>query len=628
MANSYSQCLPAPGAGPGTITESFENLSYSSNFQHWFGGWGTPTTPYTFPSGLKLLKPNPNPAGTVIIGDWSKGEVYWGLCQTSTDPTTTPHGTAYMGINNNNYTPLFELPAPSQSVGAYVESCAGAITLTAYNAIGSIVGSCTVTGTGFVSNWGNNFVGVQSTTSNIVRFTISGNYTIIDKISFQGGCTSTTWYRDMDGDGFASGTVSDCNNPGAGYTSTVLPVNDCDDATVNYSDDDADGFGSDTKVPCGGVTNSDDCDDATVMYGDVDGDGFGGDTKVACNGVTNTADCDDNRVTYADNDGDGFGSDTKVACGGVSNSDDCDDAVVSYSDVDGDGFGSDTQVACGGVTNSSDCDDATVNYADIDNDGFGSDTKVPCGGVTNSDDCDDAVINYSDSDGDGFGSDTKVACGGVTNSDDCDDATVRYNDADGDGFGSTSKVACGGVTNSSDCDDTKWTWADNDNDGYGAGTNTACGVANNYNSNDSDGKPMIYICHKGNTLVVNANAWSAHAAHGDTRGKCGFSARSANQGAKPPVEAETSLFTMSNYPNPATRTTTIQYTLPATAEVSIVLMDISGKVVGELFNGQRSAGTYSFSYNTAKLSAGVYYCRMVATTDEKENVSSFKLVKQ
>jgi hypothetical protein len=33
---------------------------------------------------------------------------------------------------------------------------------------------------------------------------------------------------------------------------------------------------------------------------DSDNDGFGSDTKVACDGVTNSNDCNDNLVTYAD----------------------------------------------------------------------------------------------------------------------------------------------------------------------------------------------------------------------------------------------------------------------------------------------------------------------------------------
>ena len=38
---------------------------------------------------------------------------------------------------------------------------------------------------------------------------------------------------------------------------------------------------------------------------------------------------------------------------------------------------------------------------------------------------------------------------------------------------------------------------------------------------DGDGE-KVTICHKGkNTLSIGADAWPAHAAHGDTMGACG-----------------------------------------------------------------------------------------------------------
>jgi PKD repeat protein len=69
-----------------------------------------------------------------------------------------------------------------------------------------------------------------------------------------GTCTfAVTYYLDADADGFAVSTTSSCSNPGAGYTTTVLPLTDCNDASFavkpsatelcsNTIDDDCDGL--------------------------------------------------------------------------------------------------------------------------------------------------------------------------------------------------------------------------------------------------------------------------------------------------------------------------------------------------------------------------------------------------
>ncbi|MDY8138214.1 DUF6443 domain-containing protein [Aquimarina sp. 2201CG5-10] len=44
---------------------------------------------------------------------------------------------------------------------------------------------------------------------------------------------SPVWYKDSDGDGFASTKITQCSNPGGGYTQVVLPLNDCNDSNAN-----------------------------------------------------------------------------------------------------------------------------------------------------------------------------------------------------------------------------------------------------------------------------------------------------------------------------------------------------------------------------------------------------------
>jgi uncharacterized delta-60 repeat protein len=80
-------------------------------------------------------------------------------------------------------------------------------------------------------------------------------------------------------------------------------------------------------------------------------------------------------------------------------------------------------------------------------------------------------------------------------------------------------------------------------------------------------------------------------------------------------------------PNPFTQTIRIQYAIPTDARVNIKVYDALGREVGNVFNGQRSAGTYSTEYNTSKLSQGVYYCRMIVSADGKNVVQTLKLAK-
>ncbi|WP_243721238.1 DUF6443 domain-containing protein, partial [Aquimarina spinulae] len=154
----------------------------------------------------------------------------------------------------------------------------------------------------------------------------------------------TVWYKNSDGDGFASTSKVQCTNPGAEYTYEELPLGDCDDSdaaihpnTVWYKNSDGDGFASTSKVQCSNpgagysltVKPLGDCDDSnaaihpnTVWYKNSDGDGFASTTKTQCahpgSGYSLTVkplgDCDDgsaaihpNTVWYADTDGDGFG---------------------------------------------------------------------------------------------------------------------------------------------------------------------------------------------------------------------------------------------------------------------------------------------------------------------------------
>ena len=249
---------------------------------------------------------------------------------------------------------------------------------------------------------------------------------------------TTTYYRDVDGDGYGTpGTTTEDCAPPTGYATTA---DDCDDGDglVNPGA---------TEI-CNG--SDDDCD------GDTDDDDASLDTSTAT-------------TWYADSDGDGEGDSatTALSCdlpaGHVGNSDDCDDTdaalytgTVWYLDSDGDGFGDDSST----VTQ---CSQPTAVYAlaggdcDVSDSGIYPGAAESCDGVD--EDCDGTVDNgvttdfYPDLDGDGFGdagalatAACAAASGEVADNTDCDDSSALV-------FPGATEL-CDGVQN--DCDDAGW----------------------------------------------------------------------------------------------------------------------------------------------------------------------------
>lgn len=281
----------------------------------------------------------------------------------------------------------------------------------------------------------------------------------------------------------------------AGYwISYISPPDISCSSTTFYQDIDEDGYGNSsvTQAACthppGFISDNTDCDDSDALehpnqtwFKDTDGDDYS-------DGTTNTAACTRPSGYFA--------SSELIATTG-----DCDDGVASINPG--------ASEVCNGLDeNCNDQKDEGVKntyYGDGDEDGYGDPNNstqactTPIGFVTNNTDCDDTnplehpgQTWYKDADADGYsdGGTNTASCtrpGGyylaselTATSGDCDDGDsdelpnqIWYQDIDGDGYGNSdiSAQSCskpdGYVINNTDCDE-------NDGEIY---PGNGCGIA-------------------------------------------------------------------------------------------------------------------------------------------------------
>jgi N-acetylneuraminic acid mutarotase len=67
-----------------------------------------------------------------------------------------------------------------------------------------------------------------------------------------------------------------------------------------------------------------------------------------------------------------------------------------------------------------------------------------------------------------------------------------------------------------------------------------------------------------------------------------------------------------NYPNPFNSSTTIEFKMPEAANVKISIYDINGKLIEELINEPRSAGSNFVTWNPVNIPSGIYFYRVKA----------------
>ena len=76
------------------------------------------------------------------------------------------------------------------------------------------------------------------------------------------------------------------------------------------------------------------------------------------------------------------------------------------------------------------------------------------------------------------------------------------------------------------------------------------------------------------------------------------------------------------YPNPFNPATTLQYTLPLSGDVSLVIFDLQGREVSRLMEGFQTAGTHSITWNAESAASGIYFARLTVG----ENVQTQELL--
>jgi hypothetical protein len=81
---------------------------------------------------------------------------------------------------------------------------------------------------------------------------------------------------------------------------------------------------------------------------------------------------------------------------------------------------------------------------------------------------------------------------------------------------------------------------------------------------------------------------------------------------------------LQNYPNPFNPSTNIRFALPEASEVRVVVVDLLGREVEELYNGSRPAGFFQITWDASKISSGTYIYRIDAKSETGEQFSQMK----
>jgi hypothetical protein len=77
-----------------------------------------------------------------------------------------------------------------------------------------------------------------------------------------------------------------------------------------------------------------------------------------------------------------------------------------------------------------------------------------------------------------------------------------------------------------------------------------------------------------------------------------------------------------NYPNPFNPSTSIRFTIPVNASVSLILYNALGQEIYKILNADLEAGAHEVVFNASNLSSGVYFYMLKAIGFNGKNFTS------
>jgi hypothetical protein len=84
--------------------------------------------------------------------------------------------------------------------------------------------------------------------------------------------------------------------------------------------------------------------------------------------------------------------------------------------------------------------------------------------------------------------------------------------------------------------------------------------------------------------------------------------------AKPVVSVPQAFVLSPAYPNPFNPSTTLSFTLPVAANVTLAVYDVQGKRVADLMQGALTAGEHRATWNAGSQASGIYFVELAAGT--------------